>query len=132
MSEIHKMNSGNNAYFYAVFTTSENIMTASAICVFYMNDIMNAFDGAYNIESNEDSVKVPEPRPSTCPTNLTYEYILFTRKNILMKNEINSQSIIIESGSETRYTKIAVDFNVKNVNNDLFDVLFVATGKFKI
>ena len=121
--------SSTNAYFYAIFTTSEHAISASAVCVFFMNDIISSFNSDYSTRRGSSSkpLQVPNPRPSSCPANLTNEHLLFSRKNVLMKNEVYSEALIIESGLENSFLKIDVDFHVNNSFDELFDVLFVST-----
>ena len=128
MSDIYEAASIENAYFYATFITSEYTITASAVCVFYMNEIIDSFNGDYSVRKGSlKTLQVPNPRPSSCPANLTNEHLLFSRKNVAMKNDVNSEAIIIESGAENSFLKIDVDFHVKNAINELFDVLFIGT-----
>jgi hypothetical protein len=128
MSSVFNDDSSTNAYFYATFTTSEHTISASAVCVFYMNDIINSFNGDYSTKRGSSKpLQVPNPRPSSCPNNLTNEHLLFSRKNVLMKNDITSEAFIIESGIENSFIKIDVDFHVSNSFDELFDVLFIST-----
>ena len=129
MSSVFE-SSTTNSYFYATFTTSEYTISASAVCVFYMNDIVDSFNGDYS--ARRGSIKafhVPNPRPSSCPSNPTNEHLLFSRKNVLMKNEVASEAFIIESGVENSLIKIDVDFHVRNAYDELFNILFISTDK---
>jgi hypothetical protein len=130
MSEVYKPNENSNGYFYATFTTStESTITASAVCVFYMDDIIDSFNGDYVSKRGSTKIlQVPNPRPSSCPVNISYEHLLFSRKNVAMKNEIYSEAIIIESGVDDSFSKIDVDYRVKNAYGEEYDVLFVGTG----
>ena len=113
------------SYFYAVFTTSRYAVTASAICKFNMDEIMESFHGNYKRSTSE----VPIPRPSECPDKLTYQHLKFSRKHILMEQEIISNALIVETSQTNRFESIDVDFKVKNENDDIkSDILFVGTG----
>jgi hypothetical protein len=119
------------SYFYAVFTTSKHSVTASAICMFEMEQIMNSFHGNYKqLKPTSSPIQVPKPRPSECPSKLTYQHIMFSRKNILMENEITSEALVVETSQASRFISIDVDFQVKNYENKYAnDVIFVGTGK---
>ena len=88
---------------------------------------MNSFNSEYQ---NSQGKSVPIPRPSQCPDSLTYQHIVFSRKNVAMQNEIVSEAIFVESLSPNRYNSIAVDYEVKNRQNNANDVIFVGTGKY--
>jgi len=124
MSEIYGSANDKNAYFYASFSTSKSSITSSAVCSFAMNDIMGAFDADYEAAG----AQVPTPRPSSCPSQITSQHILFTRKNVKMQKQVSSHALIVESDSSRRFASIDVDFGVENAHGELFDVLFVATG----
>ena len=64
---------GDDTRFYAVFTTSQNGLTGSAICVFNTADVQTAFMGKFKEQASSSSAwlpvlssKVPEPRPGQC------------------------------------------------------------------
>lgn len=131
---MHKDKNGKE-YFYAVFTTSFNSITASAICKFDMDQIMDSFHGDYKFKSKENfdfgenynrfKKSVPNPRPSQCPNELTYQHLVFSRKNFIMNKEIVSEAIVVESSVSDRFTSIDVEFGPK-------DILFVGTQNGKI
>ena len=84
----------------------------------------------YNEEQQE---AVPKPRPSQCPNKLTYHHLVFSRKNVLMENEIFSEALIVESTEKSRFSSIDVEYEVKSgVNKMTNDVLFVGTDEGKI
>ena len=64
---------GDDTRFYAVFTTSQNGLTGSAICAFTTADVQAAFLGKFKEQASSSSAwlpvlpsKVPEPRPGQC------------------------------------------------------------------
>ena len=64
---------GDDTRFYAVFTTCQNGLTGSAICVFTTADVHTAFLGKFKEQASSSSAwlpvlssKVPEPRPGQC------------------------------------------------------------------
>lgn len=80
---------------YGVFTTNENALTGSAICVYSMSEIErvfreSAFKGQYNGDSNGNWLpipqsKTPSPRPGQCIRNQTDEKSLhFIKENPLL------------------------------------------------
>jgi hypothetical protein len=107
-----------------------NKITASAVCMFTMEQIMSSFHGAY---LNQAASGVPSPRPSSCPNKLTYQHLVFSRKKLTMEQEVVSEAIVAETASTCRFNSIDVDFKAKNPTNGTnaaeSDVLFVGTGK---
>ena len=152
MSELFTLTHNNKSttYFYAAFTTEFNRITASAVCLFSMEQIMESFHGNYKSKSltrlanehksqnkhfnDESHDAIPTPRPSECPQKLTYHHLIFSRKNILMENDIRSEALIIESTESMRFTSIDVDFQVNSRGNSkqASDVLFVGTDNGKV
>ena len=122
----------NITYFYGVFTTSKYSITASAVCMFTMDQIMSAFHGDYKSKSTtSEQIKtnsIPKPRPSECPSKLTYQHLIFSRKNFVMENEILSEALIVETASQSRFLSIDTDFNFKKNN----DVLFIGTDNGRV
>jgi hypothetical protein len=100
--------------------------------MFTMDQIMNSFHGAYQ---GVAATAVPNPRPSSCPNELTYQHVVFSRKKFVMENEIVSEAIVAETTSKSRFNSIDVDYKVESILGDSAstdtetDVLFVGTGK---
>ncbi len=137
-------NNKNITYFYAVFTTSKYSITASAVCMFTLDQIMTSFHGDYkqkedHLSQNEmnsnlkhtKSNTMPVPKPSECPSKLTYQHLMFSRKNFIMQNEILSEALIVETSSQNRFQSIDTDFNINNNNNDM-DILFIGTDNGRV
>ena len=151
MSSLFSSTKNNKTvtYFYATFTTESKRITASAVCLFTMDQIMNSFHGNYKSKSfgqqNEHKLKnrpyneeqheaVPKPRPSQCPNKLTYHHLIFSRKNVLMEKEIISEALIVESTEKSRFSSIDVEYEVdrREDNKITNDVLFVGTDEGKV
>lgn len=65
---------GDDTRFYAAFTNSGSGFSGSAICVFTVDAIQDAFKGKFKEQATSSSAwlpvlssKVPEPRPGECP-----------------------------------------------------------------
>ncbi|CAF0729646.1 unnamed protein product [Brachionus calyciflorus] len=127
-----------NQYFYGVFTTSTNTITASAVCKFSMDQIMDSFHGDYKIKSlnpnfdesekiNRLRNSVPNPRPSECPNELTYQHLIFSRKNFIMEKEILSHAVIVESSVSDRFASIDVDYDINSK-----DLLLIGTDNGRV
>ena len=139
MSEVFTSLKSKKSYFYATFTTEYSGITASAVCKFTLDQIMESFHGDYkynaensvsNKEDQEQQNSIPYPRPSECKNKLTYQHLMFTRKNIRMKNEVISEALVVESSASNRFTSIDVDFEAKSSDGKQeSDVLFLGTGK---
>ncbi len=64
---------GDDSRFYAIFTTVGSGFHGSAICVFTLDAIQDAFRGKFKEQATSSSAwlpvlssKVPEPRPGEC------------------------------------------------------------------
>ena len=133
MSELFTVNVPDSdrttSYFYAVFTTSKYTVTASAICRFSMDQIMDSFHGEYSSDGSQSFLSVPEPRPSECPNKLTYQHLIFSRKHMMMEKEVSSEAIVVETSKTSRFISIDVDFGVDNYQGQVkSDVILVGTG----
>jgi hypothetical protein len=126
-------------------------ITASAVCLFDMNQLMGAFGGKYKAKTSlspasassslsdpgtstinsREQDNIPKPRPNECPDRLTYQHLVFSRKNVAMESEARSEAIVVETSTKSRFVSIDVDFNVRNRSSVTHhtDVLFVGTGR---
>ena len=64
---------GDDTRFYATFTTTGSGFSGSALCVFTLDSIQEAFRGKFKEQATSSSAwlpvlssKVPEPRPGDC------------------------------------------------------------------
>ena len=111
----------NAAKFYAVFSTSSNGLTGSAICSFSLDSITEVFNGKFKEQATSSSAwlpvlnsKVPEPRPGVCMNDtqsLPDSVLNFIRAHPLMDSAVphdNSRPIFFKR--DVIFTKIVVDF----------------------
>lgn len=102
---------------YAVFTTAENSISGSAVCIFRFEDIVEAFDGVS--ECVEDS------------RTLTTKAVNHIKTHSLVDNAVQpvgNKPLLVKSGNY-KFTTIAVDEEVATVDGNV-DVIFVGTCKF--
>ncbi|XP_058521564.1 semaphorin-4B [Ochotona princeps] len=130
--------------FYGVFTSQWHRGTTegSAVCVFTMEDVQNAFNGLYK-EVNRDTQQwytvthsVPSPRPGACITNSARErninsslqlpdrVLNFLKDHFLMDGKVRSQLLLLQP--EARYQRVAIH-HVSGLNRT-YDVLFLGTS----
>jgi hypothetical protein len=93
---------GDDTRFYAVFTTCQNGLTGSAICVFTTADVHTAFLGKFKEQASSSSAwlpvlssKVPEPRPGQCVNDtqtLPDTVLNFIRNHPLMDEAVSHES----------------------------------------
>lgn len=136
---------------YGVFTTNENALVGSAVCVYSIREIErvfreSAFKGQYNGDSNGNWLpipqsKTPSPRPGQCTRNQTDEKSLhFIKENPLLDEAVQPEfggPILISSNANYRYTKIAIDPQVEAITNELddkqfYDVMFIGTDDGRV
>lgn len=81
-----------------------------------------------------EHMDVPVPRPSECPSKLTYQHLIFARKNFIMDTDVQSEAIVVETARAGQFVSIDVDFQVassslvENTDSSKTDVLFIGTG----
>ncbi|XP_032247863.1 semaphorin-4B isoform X3 [Phoca vitulina] len=114
----------------------------SAVCVFTMKDVQNAFSGLYK-EVNRETQQwytvthpVPTPRPGACITNSARErritsslqlpdrVLNFLKDHFLMDGQVRSRLLLLQP--QARYQRVAVH-RVPGLHRT-YDVLFLGTG----
>ncbi|XP_051557152.1 semaphorin-4B-like [Myxocyprinus asiaticus] len=128
---------------YAVFTSqwSKGLAGSSAVCVFSMVQVAQAFSGRYKEVSRETqqwythTQSVPEPRPGMCITNASRQLgiessldmpdkvLNFVKDHFLMDSPIKSQPVLFTHS--VQYTQIAVH-RVQGLHR-AYDVMFIGT-----
>eukprot|EP00069_Balaena_mysticetus_P004182 bmy_17146T0 len=114
---------------YGIFTTSSSVFKGSAVCVYHLSDIQTVFNGpfAHKEGPNHQLIsyqgRIPYPRPGTCPggaftpnmrttKDFPDDVVTFIRNHPLMYNSIypvHRRPLIVRTGTDYKYTKIAVD-----------------------
>uniref|UniRef100_A0A8D0GSK2 Semaphorin 3C n=1 Tax=Sphenodon punctatus TaxID=8508 RepID=A0A8D0GSK2_SPHPU len=132
---------------YGIFTTSSSVFKGSAVCVYHLSDIQTVFNGpfAHKEGPNHQLIpyqgRIPYPRPGTCPggaftpnMRTTKEFpddvVTFIRNHPLMFNPIypiHKRPLIIRTGTDYKYTTIAVDR--VNAADGRYHVLFLGTDQ---
>ncbi|XP_060100644.1 semaphorin-3C [Heteronotia binoei] len=132
---------------YGIFTTSSSVFKGSAVCVYHLSDIQRVFNGpfAHKEGPNHQLIayqgRIPYPRPGTCPggaftpnIQTTKEFpddvVTFIRNHPLMFSPIypvHRRPLIIRTGTDFKYTKIAVDH--VNAADGRYHVLFLGTDQ---
>lgn len=128
---------------YGALTTPDNAIGGSAICVFQMDNIEEVFRGPFkhqeSINANWLPVpdnKVPEPRPGECVRDsriLPDANVNFIKTHPLMEKAVPSyhgRPILIRVSLNYRFTAIAVDPQVRTVNDETFDIIYIGTGEY--
>uniref|UniRef100_A0A8B9G2S4 Semaphorin 3B n=1 Tax=Amazona collaria TaxID=241587 RepID=A0A8B9G2S4_9PSIT len=133
-----------NPLVYTVFSTSSSVFQGSAICVYTMADIRQAFLGPFahkegpNYQWVAYQGRVPYPRPGMCPSktfgtfgstkDFPDEVIQFARHHPLMYNPVlphGKRPIFLQAAMPYTFTRIAVD-RVMAADGH-YDVLFIGT-----
>ncbi|XP_025160638.1 semaphorin-1A [Harpegnathos saltator] len=130
---------------YGVFTTPVNSIGGSAICAFSMNNILEVFQGAFKeqetINSNWLRVlpeRVPEPRPGACVNDsrtLPDITVNFVKAHPLMDDAVQSYfalPVITKISFNYRFTKVAVDPQVKALDGKTYDILYIGTDDGRV
>ncbi|XP_076383198.1 semaphorin-1A isoform X3 [Megalopta genalis] len=130
---------------YGVFTTPVNSIGGSAVCAFSMKNVLDVFQGAFKeqetINSNWLRVlpdKVPEPRPGACVNDsrtLPDVTVNFVKAHPLMDDAVQSFfafPVITKVSFNYRFTKVAVDAQVKALDSKAYDILYIGTDDGRI
>ncbi|XP_022207444.2 semaphorin-1A [Nilaparvata lugens] len=136
---------GGQKMIYAVFTTPGNSIGGSAVCAFTMDAIMQTFDGYFKEQSSMNSnwlrvpsSKVPEPRPGDCVSDsrtLPDVSVNFVKSHSLMDAAVPAAltlPFLVRISFQYRFTAVAVDPQVKAVNGNAYDVVFIGTDDGRI
>ncbi|CRK88165.1 CLUMA_CG001950, isoform A [Clunio marinus] len=131
-----------DALIYTVMNTNDNAIDGSAICVYSMNSILEAFQGKFKNQRDVNSVwralddtEVPASpsRPGQCVDDsrtLPSSTINFILKNPLMDgavNPIHESPLLVHTGSNYKFTSIAIDSQVETMSGKSYDVIFIGT-----
>uniref|UniRef100_A0A8C8RN71 Semaphorin 3C n=1 Tax=Pelusios castaneus TaxID=367368 RepID=A0A8C8RN71_9SAUR len=128
-------------------TTLVSVFKGSAVCVYHLSEIQTVFNGPFAHREGPSHQlipyqgRIPYPRPGTCPggaftptMQTTKEFpddvVTFIRNHPLMFNPIypiNKKPLIIRTGTDYKYTKIAVD--QVNAADGRYHVLFLGTDQ---
>ncbi|XP_012264819.1 semaphorin-1A-like isoform X2 [Athalia rosae] len=130
---------------YGVFTTPVNSIGGSAVCAFTMRSILDIFQGVFKeqetINSNWLRVlpeKVPEPRPGACVNDsrtLPDVTVNFVKAHPLMDEAVQPFylfPVINKVSFNYRFTKIAVDPQVKALDGKVYDILYIGTDDGRV
>lgn len=125
---------------YTVITTGNNAIDGSAICVYSMNSILEAFEGRFKSRRDMDSIwkpiedsKVPTPRPGKCTDDsrtLPGSTINFVFKNPIMNDAIqpvHGEPLLIQTGMKHKFSAIVVNPQVSSLNGKAYDVIYLGT-----
>ncbi|XP_044018703.1 semaphorin-1A-like [Aphidius gifuensis] len=135
----------HNQLIYGVFTTPTNSIGGSAVCAFAMSSVLDVFQGAFKeqetINSNWLRVtpeKVPEPRPGACVNDsrtLPDITVNFVKTHPLMDDAVQSffaLPVLTKVSFNYRFTKIAVDPQVKALDGRTYDILYIGTDDGRV
>ncbi|KAJ9597977.1 hypothetical protein L9F63_011178, partial [Diploptera punctata] len=130
---------------YGVFTTPVNSIGGSAVCAFSVKSILETFEGPFKEQETMNanwlavpSLKVPEPRPGQCVNDsrtLPDVSVNFVKTHTLMDEAVPAfftRPILIRISLQYRFTKIAVDQQVRTPDGKAYDVLFIGTDDGKV
>ncbi|XP_007953856.1 semaphorin-5A [Orycteropus afer afer] len=123
---------------YGLFTTNVNSIAASAVCIFNLSAIAQAFNGPFQYQENSRSAWLPHPNPNPnfqCGTvdqglyvNLTERNLQDAQKFILMHEVVQPVTPVpafMEDNS--RLSHVVVD--VVQGRDRLFHVMYLATDR---
>ncbi|PNF31376.1 Semaphorin-1A [Cryptotermes secundus] len=130
---------------YGVFTTPVNSIGGSAVCAFSVKSLLETFEGPFKEQETMNSnwlavpgLKVPEPRPGQCVNDsrtLPDVSVNFVKSHTLMDEAVPAfftRPLLIRISLQYRFTKIAVDQQVKTPDGKAYDVLFIGTDDGKV
>ncbi|NXD23487.1 SEM5A protein, partial [Spelaeornis formosus] len=121
---------------YGIFTTNVNSIAASAVCVFNLSAITQAFNGPFKYQENSRSAWLPYPNPNPnfqCGTMDQGLYVNLTERNLqdaqkfFLMHEVVQPVIPIPYFMEdnSRFSHVVVD--VVQGKDMLFHIMYLAT-----
>jgi semaphorin 6 len=127
---------------YGVFTTAPNSIFGSAICAFRLQDVLDSFDGPFKEQTSMNAnwlpvptAEVPEPRPGQCVNDsrtLPEVTLNFVKSHSLMDETVpafNGLPLLTHTSLKYKFTKLAVDPQVRTADGKTYDILIIGTGK---
>jgi len=131
---------------YAVFTTPENSIGASAICAFSLPDMVKAFDGPFKGQTSEDSnwlpvpsADVPSPRPATCHSDPSHlpdaASVAFHKAHPLMDEIVQGTLALVYASNKDRFRVVEVDHSPEMDSSrasSSFHILYIGTESGKV
>lgn len=139
------MTTDRQSIIYAIFTTPINSIPGSAVCAFYIDDIMDAFEGRFKSQKDSTSnwlpipmENVPEPRPGKCVDDsrtLPTMSVNFIKTHTLMETSVPSmhgRPLLTRVNLKHRFTAITVDPQIEGLDGNLYDVIFIGTDDGRI
>lgn len=131
--------------FYAVFTTSPNSILGSAVCRFSLSNLHESFNGNFKNQERVNSNwlpmsagQVPSPRPGQCyndSLSIPENSLHFIKNNCLMDQPVISRPmapVLVKFGDGELLTRIAAQRAVSDVNNNVYDVLYMGTNRGRV
>lgn len=121
---------------YGIFTTNVNSIAASAVCVFNLSAISQAFNGPFKYQENSRSAWLPYPNPNPnfqCGTMDQGLYVNLTERNLqdaqkfILMHEVVQPVTTVPSFMEdnSRFSHVAVD--VVQGRDTLVHIIYLAT-----
>lgn len=136
---------GVDQIIYGTFTTPSNAIGGSAVCAFRMKDVLAAFEGPFkeqeSINSNwlpVPSYKVPDSKPGRCVKDsrtLPDIAVNFVKTHSLMENTVPTHfghPLLIRVSFQYRFTVIAVEPQVRSIEERPFDILYIGTDDGRV
>ncbi len=130
---------------YGLFSTPENSIHGSAICAFRLQDVAHSFDAAFKAQASVNSNwlavnanDVPEPRPGQCINDsrtLPEVTLNFIKTNPLMDESVPAfygLPLLTHTSLRYKFTRLAVDAQVRTVDGKTYDILIIGTDKGRI
>ncbi|XP_012942704.1 semaphorin-1A [Aplysia californica] len=130
---------------YGVFNTPDNSIQGSAVCAFRYSDIADVFRGRFK---GQDSIRhnwlpvrwdlTPTPHPEQCETrsqDLSYDSLMFIKTHPLMDEAVPAlghMPMLVHTSFKSKFTAIAIDWQVRAADGHYYDVIFVGTDDGRI
>ncbi|XP_055690102.1 semaphorin-1A-like [Lutzomyia longipalpis] len=126
---------------YGVFGTPPTSIEGSAVCVFRMKDILEAFEGPFKAQKDTRSNWLPvstslgptEPRPGSCVEDsrtLPSQTVNFVKNHPLMEKAVPAlygEPLLVTTGAQLRLTSVAV-VPTTGPDGRAYSVLFAGTA----
>ncbi|XP_059159975.1 semaphorin-1A-like [Physella acuta] len=131
---------------YGVFTTPMNGIKGSAVCAYRYSDITDVFKGRFKGQATfahnwlpvgwEETPKIhPEQCTNNSREDIPYKSLNFIKGHPLMDEAVPSRGgmpMLVFTSLKSRFTQIAIDWQVLAADKQYYDVMFVGTDDGRV
>ncbi|BFZ01983.1 hypothetical protein BsWGS_05022 [Bradybaena similaris] len=130
---------------YGVFNTPDNAIHGSAVCAFRYSDIEETFRSRFKGQESHlhnwlpvSWESTPRPHPAMCAAQsdqVSHVTMNFVKRHPLMDEAVppaGGMPMVVFTSFKSKFTQIAVDWQVLAADGNYYDVMFVGTDDGRV